>query len=354
MQTFTAWQYLLIDAANAYGHDKLLFEERIQWAMDHLPELEAMAEDADTQPLYLKAVQAIRKAQKGLPTGHLVGLDATCSGIQVMSALTGCISGATATGLVDPNVRADAYTLCTKTMNDILGGGVEVERAQAKDALMTTMYGSKAKPKEIFGEDTPELTAFYEAAQRIAPGAWDLLQTLLGAWQPYTLVHAWKLPDGYDARVKVMDKLNARIEVDELDHATFTYEFYENIGTKTGISLPANVTHSVDAYILRCVHRRCNYDPLTLHFAHEALCFERDQRAGSNQTLVMDRADIMGTELEYYLQQYDRSGMTDVVILQHLLDEGAVRYLSDAHIAGLIRICERMKGHKPFPVITVH
>lgn len=40
-------------------------------------------------------------------------------------------------------------------------------------------YGSKAKPKEIFGEDTPELNAFYQAAQQVAPGAWELLQDLL-------------------------------------------------------------------------------------------------------------------------------------------------------------------------------
>lgn len=137
MQTFTAFEYLCIDIANQYGLDKLLFEERIQWTLDHLPELENLADKAETRPLYLKAVQAVRKAQKGIPTGHLVGFDAVCSGVQVMSALTGCVAGATATGLVDPNVRADAYTLTTKTMNDVLGGGVEVSRKDAKRALMT-------------------------------------------------------------------------------------------------------------------------------------------------------------------------------------------------------------------------
>jgi hypothetical protein len=33
-----------------------------------------------------------------------------------------------------------------------------------------------------------------------------------------------------------MTKKEARIEVDELDHATFTYEFYENQGQKSGLS----------------------------------------------------------------------------------------------------------------------
>lgn len=139
--------------------------------------------------------------------------------IQIMSAITGCEAGARATGLVDPNVRADAYTSVTQVMNDFLheqGITVDVPRKNAKEALMTTMYGSKAKPIEIFGEKTPELGAFYKAAQQVAPGAWELLQDLIGAWQPWALVHEWKLPDGYDARVKVMEKKTSRIEVDEL------------------------------------------------------------------------------------------------------------------------------------------
>lgn len=97
---------------------------------------------------------------------------------------------------------------------------------------------------EIFGEDTPELQAFYKAMMIVAPGAWQVLEDLRNAWNEYALFHAWKLPDGYDAKVKVMEKVEKRIEVDELDHATFTHEFFVNEGTKTGISLVANVTHS--------------------------------------------------------------------------------------------------------------
>jgi DNA-directed RNA polymerase len=78
---------------------------------------------------------AIRRAQNGEAIGHLVGMDACCSGIQVMSVLTGCIAGATATGLVDPNVRADAYSLVTLEMDKILGGKLVVSRKDAKDAL---------------------------------------------------------------------------------------------------------------------------------------------------------------------------------------------------------------------------
>lgn len=80
MQQFSGFQYLLIDAANNWGKDKDLFEDRIQWAEQHLDHLESMAKDAENFPRFMKSVMAIRKAQRGIATGHLVGFDACCSG----------------------------------------------------------------------------------------------------------------------------------------------------------------------------------------------------------------------------------------------------------------------------------
>jgi len=353
MKTFTGWQYLLIDAANHFGHDKLLFEERIKWAEDNLNNLEALSDQAETKPLYFKAVMAIRKAQQGLPTGHLVGLDATCSGIQVMSALTGCVAGATSTGMIDPNVRADAYSKCTSVMAELLGSSVDVSRADAKQALMTSFYGSKKQPTAIFGEKTPELAAFYKAAITVAPGAWELLQDLLASWQPYALSHAWKLPDGFDARVKVMTRKDARIEVDELGHATFTYEFYENEGQKNGLSNVANMTHSMDAWVLRSMHRRCNYDRAQAEYVDQCIqaeLIERNIRGGIDQNQV---EYFMTPKVKYYMQQYERSTIADIVILPHL-DQGTVSCLSTEHLQALAKILTGMLQYQPFELVTVH
>ena len=141
MKFYSAWQWLLIDAATQYGHDKLTFEGRIDWATHNLDCLEGHTEYAETKPLFIKAVMAIRKAQKGLPTGHMVAVDACASGVQLMSVLTGCIAGARSTGLIDPGVRADAYSSLTDAMNTILGGGLTVSRKDAKAALMTLKTG---------------------------------------------------------------------------------------------------------------------------------------------------------------------------------------------------------------------
>lgn len=137
---FSGWQYLLIDLANQFGLDKELFEARIKWAEENLDKLETLVDKAETPALYVKAMLGVRRAQRGEPIGHLVGFDASNSGMQVMSALTGCVSGANACGLVDPNRRADAYSECTGRMNQILqaaGLAVNVSRKAAKTALMT-------------------------------------------------------------------------------------------------------------------------------------------------------------------------------------------------------------------------
>lgn len=349
MKTFTGWEYLLIDAANQFGLDKLLFEERIHWAKNHLDILETMSTQAETKPLYLKAVMAIRKAQQGIPTGHMVGLDACCSGIQVMSALTGCVAGAHSTGMVDPNLRADAYTKATNEMATILGGAVSVTRSEAKQALMTSFYGSKKTPKDIFGTDTPELDAFYQAAMIVAPGAWELLQDLLASWQPNALAHAWKLPDGFDARIKVMKRKSARIDIDELDGSSFTYEFYVNEGTKSGLSNAANLTHSMDGWIVRSMHRRCNYDREIAENAARLIEIELIERTMSRFFVE----GVLSNKVKYYMAQYDRSSLADAVILPHL-DDYSVKCLSTGHLQALTKILEGMLQHSPFELVTVH
>lgn len=352
MQTFTGFEYLLIDAANNFGLDKLRFEDRIQWARDILDHLEGLLDQAETKPLYLKAVMAIRKAQAGQPTGHLVAMDATCSGVQIMSVLTGCIAGAKATGLVDPDRRADAYTDLNECMNGLLGGGFSVPRKHTKQALMTSCYGSKKVPKVLFGEGTEELNAFYEAVEIVAPGAWELLQDLLASWQPFALSHAWKLPDGFDAKVKVMVKETTRIEVDELDHSTFTYEYYVNEGEKTGRANVANVIHSIDAFILRELLRRCNYDVSVASQAKTLIAAELLSR-----NMLDYECEPLGyaedSVFAYYLEQYRRSGQPSAVILPYL-DATTVCSLTKPELYQLSNILNGMLSYKPFPVITIH
>ncbi len=349
MKQYTGWEYLCIDVANQMGKDKLPFEDRIEWVMNNLPSLESQTDKADKIPLYRKAVMTLRKAQQGIPTGHLVGLDATCSGIQVMSALTCCARGAAATGITGSS-RADAYTLVTEQMNVLLGSKLKISRKDAKEGTMTAFYGSKATPKRLFGEDTPELNAFYGAVQTVAPGAWELLNDLLSSWKPYALSHEWQLPDGFEAKVKVMTPYETRVEVDELDHATFTYKYKINEGQEKGLSNVANVVHSVDAYLLRSMHRRCNYDSEVVRNARDSLNLEQMMRRNG---WTAQNTEAEG-KIKYYLDLYHRSGLVDVVILPYIKNGKETQYLSDEYITKMLEITEEMMEYAPFELVTVH
>lgn len=137
MKEFNPMQYLAIDIANCYGLDKENFETRIQWVKDNINYLEDYQDQAEEPILYYKAVKALREAQGGKPIGHAVALDSASSGLQLMSVVMRCKSGASLTGLIDPDTRTDAYTLITERVNAKLDSELVIPREYSKRALMT-------------------------------------------------------------------------------------------------------------------------------------------------------------------------------------------------------------------------
>lgn len=140
MQIFTGLEYIKIDIANHFGLDKELFEDRIAWVDQNIDQLESKMDEADEPILFIKATMALRDAQNGTASGHLVGFDACSSGLQIMACLIGCETTANNTGLIDPTHRADMYATCTKVMNGLLeavGITVSPARKAVKLAQMT-------------------------------------------------------------------------------------------------------------------------------------------------------------------------------------------------------------------------
>lgn len=348
-KTYTGYEYLLIDAANQFNIGKVSFEESIKWAKSNIRNLWIMVADADKPELFIKALIAIDAVRNKQPTGHMIHMDASASGIQIMSAITGCMSGSEATGLINPWQPSDAYSRLTDTMTTILGEVIQVERADAKQAMMCSFYGSEAMPKNIFGEGTKELEAFYEAAQTMAPGAWQLLQDLLGSWKPFALSHEWDMPDGFEVKVKVMSKKETRIEVDELNHATFTYEYYVNEGTKFGLSNCANVVHSIDAYIVRSMHRRCNYDKQMVKYARDGIAIELIERHMESRNVF----SMVDDESSKYYTSYQTNGIVDIVVLPYL-NEDNMKGMETRYLSELLNIIADMLAYEPFELVTIH
>ena len=346
-KSFTAIEYIAIDIANAYGLDKLTFEERIQWVRTHSSTLEQLTEQAEEPHLYFKAVNAFRTALQGKPVGHTVALDACCSGLQLMSVLTGCESGCYLTGLIAPNERTDAYTLICEDMNQQLHNPISIKRKDAKDAVMQTFYGSVSIASKLFGHKTPAYYAFYNSLKRLGVGAWWLLQELKSAWNTDALAHSWVLPDGYVAHVPVMVKQETRVAIAELNY-TMSVEYYDNQSMESGISLPANTIHSLDAYVLRSLVRRCNYNPNQVNQVLNLIEIELLQRG-----LDLHSVGVFDETLERYIQLWLKTAMVDVVIINHI-NQDNLWQLSTDHLRALSRVLTQVLTHEPFEVITVH
>ncbi|APC46032.1 RNA polymerase [Vibrio phage vB_VspP_pVa5] len=251
-------QALFIDVANNFGLDKDEFETRLAFTEKNLDKLEEMVMDADEPIAFMKSVMAIRDAQAGKASGHLVEFDSTTSGVQIMSALTGCYTGGLWTNLIDPSKRYDCYTEAFKAILAGLKSACDLTRKMAKNALMTYFYGSTAEPEKELGQASELLDEFYYMCGKKLKGAYELRNDLIEVWDPEAEEYTWTLPDGFKVIIRVVNSRMEEIYIDELKH-TYYHEFKE-IGTRDhAVMLAANVVHSIDAYMVREMHRRCNY-----------------------------------------------------------------------------------------------
>lgn len=353
MKHLSALDYLCIDIANNVGKqgdflgDKDTFENRIQWVKDNINNLPDYYDKAEDKYQYIKAVMALADVLAGKPTGHTVALDAICSGISIMSAITGCLKGCKATGLVATGYRPDAYTAVTDAMNRMLakqGIQTSISRKVAKAAVMQSSYGSTRKPKETFGEDTPELRAFEDACMEVAPEAFKLMRVLIDAWNPKALEHSWYMPDAFSVKIKVLEEKETKIYIKELDDACVTMITKENKPVKRGVSICANLVHSLDSFILRSMVRRCSYDVDSIT---EVLSVINDELAAPTSHIAIP------DKMEELLALYDAMNIPDTRILDYIT-KSTVNAVPKKYLLQLKNTISMMLHYGSFDILTVH
>jgi hypothetical protein len=333
-------EYIKIDIANQFGLDREQFEDRIRWVDANDQSLEKFENKAKDKYRYAAAILAFREVQAGKPTGHLVGLDACASGPQIMSALMRDAVGAENTSLIG-KIRNCVYVKTTDAMNSFLTTAQHFLRNTVKYALMPFYYGSKAKPKMAFGEETDELKAFYRAQAQVCPGAAYLMPIMANSWNPFAKEHTWALPDGFIARVKVTSVKESKIEVDELDHASFMYQYTRIEGTEKGVANIANPIQSIDGYIVRELCRRCDHDKIQFRRVLSLL----KQRARQIR--------LNGVELDSIQKIWNAQNVMSLVDLEDLIWDDISRFDFN-YTDQLIVLVKRCLSRPSFPVITVH
>lgn len=137
MQEFTGLVYLLIDIANNYGLDKKSWKERIQWTREHMDELESHLKEAEEPALYYASVKALRQAQNKEQVHYPISLDATASGIQILSCLLHDRKAASKCNVINTGNREDIYTNIYNIMCKKVGDKARIKREMVKSAIMT-------------------------------------------------------------------------------------------------------------------------------------------------------------------------------------------------------------------------
>lgn len=338
MQLFSGKEYLQIDVANSFGLDKKDWCERLAWFKANEHQLEDLLNQAEEPALYYAGVQAWRATQQGIPTGYPISLDATASGLQILACLTGDRKAAELCNVVDTGKREDAYTVVFTKLKEMVGAAFHIERDLTKQAILTSLYGSTAIPKDVFGEGKLYDT-FHKCMGQVAPAAWELNQAFLDMWDDTALSYSWVLPDNFHVHAKVMATAEETLHFCNVPH---TIRYKVNAPTATGRSLCANVTHSVDGMIVREMTRRCSYDPARIAEVERILFTVWD----APEVFTMTDDDRLLIELwNLYLDtNYLSARILDVI------NENNVFLIDRTVVSALIESLPP----KPFTVISVH
>lgn len=338
-QTFTAIEYLMIDIANNFGLDHEDWVDRLIWFQLNKDDLMSQLEQAEEPALYYAGVQAYHNAMLGNINTYPISLDATCSGMQILSVLTGDIKAARLCNVVGIGSRADAYTDIFNMMQAQLNGLADIERKDTKRAIMTSLYSSEKVPEEVFGTGET-LRIFHETMEREAPAVWELNKSFIPMWNPEVYKHSWVLPDNGHVEIKIY--------VDEKHNIEFLDEVYEvktkiNAPKEKGRSLGANLTHSVDGMIVREIVRRCNYDVEEV---------KRVKYLLTQQAIGNYAWSHSGDQLQQLLKLSNESGYLSSRVL-HFINKNTVCLMDEDERNQVLELIASLPP-KPFKVLTIH
>jgi DNA-directed RNA polymerase len=249
---------LKIAIAGHAGQDKLSWGDRVAWFDDQ----EVFDTEYWPEPILgRKALRAYQECLDGIPSGYMMGIDATASGLQIMAVLSDCKETAVRVNLTGDDHRHDVYTHVANSMNNILNKR-KVTRTDIKKPLMTMFYNSEAVPKQVLTKR--QYKAFIESSKDLLPGPMAVMQLVNECFNPEAKQHKWVLPDGHVAVVDSSKTVQYNV-VDE-DYGKFHVHFKENRANKDQHrALAPNVIHSIDGWIAREMVRRTDFELVHIH-----------------------------------------------------------------------------------------
>ena len=283
-EVITQLPNLYIAIANHAGKDKLTWKKRIEWVSKQ----DINKIKWDEPILGRKALRALKDTSEGKPTGYVMSLDSTSSGIQIMAVISGCRETAKYVNCINPNIRYDLYTEVAKMMNKKLKK--RIPRKIVKEVTMTHFYNSEAWPKKLLSSE--ELKVFYEVITGLLPGAESVMNSINQCWNTEADHHSWIMPDNHTVYVPVLQEMATNYPDPEFGDIPLRWK---QAGPSDDYrSLCPNVIHSIDGYIAREMIRRCDFQ---LSHIHDCFVFNPNYLQEVSKTYREIMADIAKSDL---------------------------------------------------------
>lgn len=310
--------------------------------------------------------ECLRAKEAGLPSiwRIITHWDATASGLQILSANTKDTVIAQLTNLLGGEVT-DIYGF---VRNGCEGEGKIPSDLYTRDnswkpAVMTPVYG-KGKLEDFFNGNEEHAKIVKDFLQQFRP--YQLTKELARMWDSGWTEYSWYLPDG----VKVWSKVTDMVKVfggrtrkgqraarwverteerllsinvygqDEPVEIIVNIGFLKNTPQDYSCELPPNIVHSEDAYVLREMVRRMNYNPATYAWVTKLYLDKSRWTQEETPNRCMVRKMLQhGTQAEIF-----SSALIDYI------DESSIDLISDVLMKELL---DRVYG-KPCQVSIIH
>jgi hypothetical protein len=183
-----------------------------------------------------------------------------------MAAAIGCRKTCEETNVIDTGQRKDGYkTVCMAMEEEV---GHKIERDDIKVAIMTHYYGSILEPILLFGEDTPELKAFYKIMSKTFPGAEEMKNDLLSCIDKQALEYKFIMPDGFTVYYKILVTDTVTITV---NGHSFKYSAKVNQANPKHVCLLTAIIHAFDAWIVREMKVRAHQEGFAVLTIHDGM-----------------------------------------------------------------------------------
>jgi len=310
--------WLYVHAANCWGYDKVSFDDRYKWTHENLKNLILYSSsplehkgwnDADKPMEFLKTCHHIKNVQEqgeeyvcDLP----VSVDATCSGLQILSILMRDTNTAEKVNVVPSVVPQDIYSIVAekvrKEVEQHASSGISaasrwlnfgITRKIVKRNIMTYVYGLKpyGARQQIFDEYKQQIEKNpnkkvlqddgFNDCRWLAEIVWKHIETevklaseLMKWFQDSSKLFSknnlpvkWTTPMGFpvvqDYRYLVPYRVKTAIS-GSLVYTTLRKQIDKKDSRKASSAIAPNIVHSLDASIAQCValYARNNDEPI--------------------------------------------------------------------------------------------